>query len=132
MHLYNGTGCRIVMIAKLAAAQITMPDESSESNETTIVVTRNRFCLGKGEEQAEHYRVVLSQHDAFKVEKFGHPGMRLSVRGDLRMNNNIPEIIAEEIDFVDFSNENEFEMLATLQYALYQQSGLADGERVVH
>lgn len=103
MQLYNGTGCLVFLVGNVTA----MPIIAKKNSDAVIIVTRKRHNFENTIDTVEHYRVVLNPNDAYRIVKFGFPGMAISIRGDLRAENKA-EIIAEKIDFIDFPGSNEF------------------------
>ena|SRR3990167_4884407 len=114
MHLYNGTGCLVFLVGSLTA----MPVIAKKNVDAVIIVTRKRHCFENTLDKIENYRVILNPNDAYRIIKFGFPGMTISIRGDLRAENKA-EIIAEKIDFIDFPNENQFDAVSNL-HAIHQ------------
>lgn len=104
MQLCNGTGCLIHLIGQLTA----IPVASKKFTDISIIVSRKRYCEN-ATKKTELYRVILNSDDAYRIIKFGFPGMTVSIRGDLH-NNKSTEIVAEKIDFIDFPGSNSFEI----------------------
>ncbi|HLB56969.1 MAG TPA: hypothetical protein VJK30_06555 [Coxiellaceae bacterium] len=107
MHLYNGTGCLVFLVGSVTM----MPVVAKKNSDAMIIVSRKRHHDENTVDKIEHYRVILNQDDTYRIMTFGFPGMTISVRGDFCSENNA-EIIAEKIDFIDFSNSNAFESLS--------------------
>ena len=107
MKLHNGTGCLVHLIGTL----FIMPDEPKNSaSKTTIIINRKRLSSKNKTDKLENYRVILNTHDAQRILKFGFPGMLIEVHGDL-LSDDSAEIIADKIDFMNFSNGNQSQTL---------------------
>lgn len=107
MQFYNGTACLVLLVGTL----VSMPETQHASTEHYIFVNRKRICLKNNVDKQESYRVILSHHDMQRIQKFGFPGMLLTIQGDLRTELSA-EIIAEKIEFMDFPSANQHQTLS--------------------
>lgn len=105
MSIYNGNQCVVFLEGHLSTMPIMMPNYSTHF---TITVTR-KFYSSHANKVTENqaYRVIIMQQDAIRILQYGHIGISLLIRGDLRIHDTA-EIIADHIDFIDFSNSNSF------------------------
>lgn len=118
MQFYNGTGCLIFLVGQISA----MPMALKKHKGTSIIVTRQRQRTDHTSNVIENYRVILTPSDSIKIMQFGFPGMTIVVRGDLSANNNV-EIIADEIDFIDFPNTDRSTTIPKISSLINESSG---------
>lgn len=108
MKLYNGTGCLVHLVGTL----FMMPDAINNSAaNNVIIVNRKRICTKNKTDKLESYRVILNKHDTQRILKFGFPGMLIAIHGDLQ-SDDCAEIIAEKIDFMNFSSGTQSQTLS--------------------
>lgn len=105
MSIYNGNQCIVFLAGHLSAMPVMLPNYSAHF---AITVARKFFTSHSNQTvENQFYRVIVTQHDAIKILQYGYLGISLLIRGDLRIYDTA-EIIAEQIDFIDFSSSNSF------------------------
>lgn len=114
--MYKGTVCKVILIGYMEGVP-TIHTASNGKQILSFFITRIRPLFEKNNQKAgdkmEWYRVYVENENASYIEKFGRPGMRITVHGNATncgiettatSEFIVTEIFAEKVFF--FSSDN--------------------------
>ncbi|PIZ04924.1 MAG: hypothetical protein COY58_01725 [Gammaproteobacteria bacterium CG_4_10_14_0_8_um_filter_38_16] len=128
MSIYRGNQCIVFLAGHVSAMPVMMPNYSTNF---AMTVTRKFFSSHSNQViENQFYRVILTQQDAVKILQYGYLGISLLVRGDLRIHETT-EIIAEQIDFIDFSSSSSLSNTVYSQKFAIKTHEKIDNEKIL-
>lgn|SRR3990167_6097794 len=96
MRLYQDISCRVYLLGCLQEKPYLMMDANGDYIATIMVNRHSEAHL--------FYRVFIHGETALRIRQYGFIGLHLWIEGDFQNNG---EIIAEKIQFLDFSRSGD-------------------------
>lgn len=128
MSIYHGNQCIVFLAGHISAMPVMMSNYS-----TCFAMTVARKFRPSNFNQVienQFYRVIVTQQDAIKILQYGYLGISLLIRGDLRIHETT-EIIAEQIDFIDFSSSSSLTNIIYSQKLSIKTYEKIDNEKIL-
>ncbi|GEM_PF-5582984 len=104
MRLNNGTGSVVVLIGMLDNCELLKMDDQGNFYVQITLILHDQIRS----HELHKFNVIIEGDSALRIKQYGFHGLRLWIEGCFKVENAVPQIVANKVTFLDCKDPDVF------------------------